>query len=86
MMLPQTLATAPSGQELRIEAICTKDGCHRRRLRELGLLEGRVVRILANRDPMICQVGQCRLGLCRRLASGVLVSPVTPLSTCKQAG
>jgi len=81
MMSFQTLASAKTGQEFLIRAIRASDACHCRRLRELGLLEGRVVRVLANRDPLICQVGQCRLGLCRRLASGVLVEPVNCCST-----
>jgi Fe2+ transport system protein FeoA len=46
------------------------------RLRELGLLEGRTLRIVTNSDPLICQVGECRLGVCRRLARCVLVEPV----------
>ncbi len=79
--LVHSLATAEAGQEFEIRAIRT--GCcrHDRRLRELGLIEGRHVRVLANRDPMVCQIGRCRLGLCRRLASGVLVTvPSQPAS------
>ncbi len=79
-----SLAAAEIGQEFEIQSVRT--GCchHDRRLRELGLLEGRRVRLLANRDPLICQIGRCRLGLCRRLAGGVLVaSPTGP--TCETA-
>jgi Fe2+ transport system protein FeoA len=83
MMSFETLATANAGQEFVIRAIRASDACHCRRMRELGLLEGRVVRVLANRDPLICQVGQCRLGLCRRLASGVLVEPVDCRPACE---
>ena len=72
----QSLALAEIGQDLRIRAVQTYDGCHAQRLRELGLLEGRTVRIVTNRDPLICKVGDCRFGLCRRLAQGVLVEPL----------
>jgi len=72
----QSLAFAEIGQDFRIRAVQAYDGCHAQRLRELGLLEGRTVRRVTNRDPLICQVGDCRFGLCRRLAQGVLVEPI----------
>ncbi|NLX21634.1 MAG: ferrous iron transport protein A [Phycisphaerae bacterium] len=73
------LASAQLGQDLRIRSVKTYEACHTQRLRELGLLEGRTVRLLSNHDPMICQVGECRFGLCRRIANGVLVEPLAPL-------
>ena len=72
----QSLAAAETGQELRIRAVQSYNGCHAQRLRELGLLEGRTIRIVTNHDPLICQVGDCRFGLCRRVAQGVLVEPI----------
>ncbi len=71
-----SLATAEVGPEFEIQSVRTGNGRHDRRLRELGLVEGRHVRVLANRETMICRVGRCRLGLCRRLAGYVLVAPV----------
>jgi Fe2+ transport system protein FeoA len=44
------------------------------RLRDLGFREGIRVRVISRSDPMICQVGGCRIGLCRSLAKCVMVS------------
>lgn len=43
------------------------------RLRDLGFREGIRVRVISRSDPMICQVGNCRVGLCRTLAKCVMV-------------
>lgn len=40
------------------------------------MLEGRTLRVVSNSDPLICQVGECRFGVCRRLARAVLVEPL----------
>lgn len=66
------LSTARAGEHVRVCAVQGHDG-HARRLRELGVLEGRTLRIVTNSDPLICQVGDCRFGLCRRLARCILV-------------
>ncbi len=73
--LPMSLAQVPVDQEVCVQAI-RGDSAQGQRLRELGLLEGRHVRMMAPGDPMICKVGECRLGLCRRLARCVLVEPL----------
>ena len=46
------------------------------RLREMGFLEGRRVRVLQASDPMLCQVDRSRIGLDRGLADGVFVRPL----------
>lgn len=71
--LPMTVALA--GQEVRIHSVRT-DEQQAQRLRELGILEGRTIRVIANHDPLICQIGECRFGVCRRLARSILVEPV----------
>ncbi len=68
------LAVATIGEEVRVRAV-RADNCQSRRLRELGVLEGRTIRVVCNNDPLICQVGDCRFGMCRRLASCVFVEP-----------
>jgi len=68
-----SLASAPCGTDLRIRRIRTGKPCHDQRLRELGLLEGRTVRVVSSGDPMICELGDSRFGLCRHLAQCVLV-------------
>lgn len=70
------LAHAKAGCDFRIRAIRAADARRTQRLRELGLVEGRTVRPLTNCDPMICQVGDCRLGLCRSMACNILVEPL----------
>jgi Fe2+ transport system protein FeoA len=66
------LATVAPGQKVRINSLLGR-GEQTHRLRELGVLEGRTVRVIDNHDPLICQVGNCRFGLCHRLARCVLV-------------
>ncbi len=69
------LAIAQPGRELRVCAIRGGNG-DTQRLRELGLLEGKTIRIVADGECTICQVGDCRFGLSRRLARCVMVEPV----------
>ena len=66
------LAAARVGQEVLVCAVRGRDR-QTQRLRELGILEGRTIRVLANSDSMICQIGDCRFGLCRSLARSVVV-------------
>ena len=72
-----SLATADVGQDLEIHSVQTGSRPSDMRLREFGMLEGRRVRLLAKGDPLICRVGRCRVGLCRQLARGVMVVPLT---------
>lgn len=71
------LSTTRAGDHVRICAVDDRDQ-QAQRLRELGMFEGRILRVVTNSDPLICQVGECRLGVCRRLARCVLVEPVSP--------
>jgi Fe2+ transport system protein FeoA len=68
-----TLADLAHGQEAKVACLGSA-GADQLRLRELGLGEGRLIRILSNNDPLICQVGNSRVGLCRRLAARIQVS------------
>jgi Fe2+ transport system protein FeoA len=70
-----TLEHAPAGQELCVTAVRGENG-HAQRLRELGMFEGQTVRVLSPGNPLICQVGDCRFGMCKRLAHCILVEPV----------
>lgn len=80
--LPMTVSRA--GEEVRVCSVRT-DEQQRRRLRELGVLEGRTVKIITNHDPLICQVGECRFGVCRRLARCILVEPVDTAPLARSA-
>lgn len=70
-----TLRRAPVGQELCVTNLGGEVG-QAQRLRELGVFEGQHVRVLSAGNPLICQVGDCRFGMCRRLADCILVEPV----------
>lgn len=43
------------------------------RIREMGLFEGRSVRVVQCSDPLICQMDQTRVGLARRIACEIYV-------------
>ena len=68
------LSTAQVGDHVRVCAVQGQAG-HAQRLREFGVLEGRLLRVLSNSDPLICQIGDCRFGVCRRLARCIMVEP-----------
>ncbi len=70
-----TLGQAGAGATVQIRRICTESE-EARRLREVGLIEGKVIHLLFPGDPLICRVGRCRFGLCRRLADAVRVRRV----------
>ncbi|NLX13427.1 MAG: ferrous iron transport protein A [Phycisphaerales bacterium] len=68
------LASFPVGCCLSIRDIQAEPGAAQR-LREMGIREGKTIRLLTKNDPLICQVGGCRFGLCHRLARCILVEP-----------
>lgn len=61
------LTEAKAGQEVTISCLASA-GQEGFRLRELGFGEGQRIRLIHKHDPLICQVGTCRIGVCRRLA------------------
>jgi Fe2+ transport system protein FeoA len=73
-----TLPYAPAGIDLCVTSLDANG--HTQRLRELGMFEGQRVRVLSAGNPMICQVGDCRFGLCRRLADCILVERLPQVS------
>jgi Fe2+ transport system protein FeoA len=78
------LSIAQAGSHVRVCTVQDLDG-HARRLRELGVFEGSTLRVVSNNDPLICQVGECRFGVCRRLARCVLVEPVQAEAVARSA-
>jgi Fe2+ transport system protein FeoA len=82
--LAGSLASARAGEEVCVQAV-SADTCHARRLRELGLFEGKTIRVLASGNPLICQVGECRIGICQRLARCVAVELVPSTVPAKSA-
>lgn len=78
------LAGVPAGKQVRINSLVGR-GEQTHRLRELGVLEGRTVRVIDNHDPLICQVGNCRFGLCHRLARCVLIENLPEAGNAQSA-
>ncbi len=61
-----------AGRTVRIRELCgsPEQSC---RLRELGLGEGQIIRLIASHTNIICQVCQARLALNAALARMILV-------------
>jgi len=60
------------GREVTV-ACLQSAGSEGLRLREMGFGEGQRIRVINRNDPLICQVGTCRIGLCKRLATCIKV-------------
>jgi Fe2+ transport system protein FeoA len=71
----RSLASIHEGHDVLITRIAGT-GSNPLRLREMGLCEGRRVRVLRRVDPMICQIDECRVGLGQGLAEQIFVNPV----------
>lgn len=71
-----SLAGAPAGQDLCVRNL-DGDVLYNQRLRELGMFEGQTVRVVTAGNPLICKVGDCRFGICQRLARCILVEPAS---------
>lgn len=48
------------------------------RLREMGLGEKQIVKLLSRQSNLICQVCNARLGISEELADSILVEPLQP--------
>lgn len=79
-----SLAGAPAGLDLYVQAVMVEDS-HAQRLRELGLYEGKTIQVLLPGNPLICRIGDCRFGLCHRLARHIMVEPVVNGSLSRQS-
>ena len=69
------LTRVQTGVAVRIRQLCANPELQTR-LRELGLCEDQVVRLVTNRTSFICQVCNTRLALSEQLASLILVEPM----------
>jgi Fe2+ transport system protein FeoA len=64
-----------AGVAVRIKQLCAAPEVQKR-LREIGLYEDQVVRLLTSRNNFICQVCNARLAISEQLARLILVEPV----------
>lgn len=64
-----------SGVAVRIKQLCAAPDVQNR-LREIGLCEDQIIRLVTSRANFICQVCNARLAISEQLAKLILVEPV----------
>jgi Fe2+ transport system protein FeoA len=72
---PCPLARMRAGATVRVKRLCA-DPELQTRLRELGLCEDRMLKLIACQANFICQVCNARLAISAQLAQLILVEPV----------
>jgi Fe2+ transport system protein FeoA len=70
------LDTVQPGKMVRIKKLCAGDetDC---RLREIGVCEGQIIRLIARHSSLICQVCNTRLALNAGLGRAILVEALS---------
>ena len=66
-----------AGVAVRIKQLCASPELQNR-LRELGLCEDQIIRLLTSQSNFICQVCNARLAISQQLAQLIMVEPVKP--------
>jgi Fe2+ transport system protein FeoA len=69
------LSRVKAGVAVRIKQLCAAPEVQDR-LRELGLCEDQIIKLLASHTGFICQVCNARLAISEQLARAILVEPV----------
>ena len=69
------LSRVQAGVAVRIKQLCAAPEVQNR-LRELGLGEDQIVKLVTSRNNFICQVCNARLAISEQLAQMILVEPV----------
>ena len=72
---PCPLSRVKAGVAVRIKQLCASPEVQNR-LRELGLCEDQVVKLLTSQTNFICQVCNARLAISEQLAQLILVEPL----------
>jgi ferrous iron transport protein A len=71
------LSRVEVGVRARVKQLnCFPEVCGR--LRELGLVEDQVVRLVSRHRSVICQICNARVALSEALAEAILVQPLSP--------
>ncbi|HCL92895.1 MAG TPA: FeoA family protein [Verrucomicrobiota bacterium] len=71
------LSQIKAGVAVRIKQLCGAPELQNR-LRELGLGEDRIIKLLTSQTNFICQVCNARLAISQQLAQLILVEPLRP--------
>ncbi len=66
-----------AGTAVRIKKLCATPEITRR-LREIGLYEEQIIRLLNGHANLICQVCNTRLAISNQVAQAILVEPISP--------
>jgi Fe2+ transport system protein FeoA len=79
------LSLVRAGVAVRIKHLCAAPELQNR-LRELGLVEDQIIRLLTSQTNFICQVCNARLAISQQLAQLILVEPLRPALAGASAG
>jgi len=82
------LSRVKAGVEVRIKKLCAAPEVQSR-LREIGLREDQVIRLLMNQTSFICQICNARFAISAKLAQMIIVEPVLQaarIETRRRAG
>ena len=71
------LSQVKAGVAVRIRRLCAAPELQNR-LRELGLGEDQIIKLLTSQTNFICQVCNARLAISQQLAQLILVEPLRP--------
>jgi Fe2+ transport system protein FeoA len=71
------LTRVKAGVAVRIKRLCAAPELQNR-LRELGLGEDQIIRLLTSQSNFICQVCNARLAISQQLAQLIMVEPLKP--------
>ena len=72
---PCPLSRVKAGVAVRIKQLCASPEIQDR-LRELGLCEDQIIKLLTSHSNFICQVCNARLAISEQLAQLILVEPL----------
>jgi Fe2+ transport system protein FeoA len=70
------LSQVRAGVAVRIRQLCAAPAVQSR-LRELGLAEDQIIRLVTSQNNLICQVCNARFAISEQLARLILVEPIT---------
>ncbi len=71
------LSRVKAGVAVRIKQLCAKPEVQTR-LREIGLREDQIIKLLTSQANFICQVCDARLAISEQLARLIMVEPLRP--------
>lgn len=72
------LTRVKAGAAVRIKQLCAAPELQNR-LRELGLCEDQIIRLLTSQSNFICLVCNARLAISQQLAQMIMVEPLKPV-------